>query len=176
MSACIAVLLLYNAAKSGENCNKMNKLAKSSLPGRLLALAMVCLLSLASACSMNDEPAPLTPEQSAALEKRVTERWKFMEEKDFSNVYTYASPNYRSIFSKTMYLNKFSYSVDWELTGVDILNYDARAAVASVAVRVMSKPTKLTSVASRALGALPVIVHEQWMLVDDEWWHSTKVK
>jgi len=160
----------------GENCNKMNNLEKNTLPRRLLALATVCLLLLASACSMNDEPAPLTPEQSAALEKRVTERWHFMEEKDFSNVYAYASPNYRRIFSKSMYLNKFSYSVDWELTGVDILNYDAQAAVASVAVRVMSKPTKQTSSASIAMGALPVTLHEQWMLVDDEWWHSTKVK
>ncbi|MBE9540553.1 MAG: hypothetical protein IMF06_15830 [Proteobacteria bacterium] len=154
----------------------MNNLEKNTLLGRLLTLATVCLLLLASACSMNDEPAPLSPEQAAALEKRVTERWKFMEEKDFSNVYTYASPNYRRIFPKSMYLNKFSYSVDWELTGVDILNYDARAAVASVAVRVMSKPTKQTSSASIAMGALPVTLHESWIHVEGEWWHSTKVK
>jgi len=166
--------LLYNAANFGEKRNKMNSLAKNTPHVRLLALATVCLLLLASACSMNDEPVPLTPQQSAALEKRVTERWHFMEEKDFSNVYSYASPNYRRIFPKSMYLNKFSYSVDWELTGVDILNYDARAAVASVAVRVMSKPTKQTSAASIALGAVPQTIHEKWFNVDGQWWHGVK--
>jgi hypothetical protein len=45
-----------------------------------------------------------------------------------------------------------------------------------VAVRVMSKPTKQTSSASMAMGALPVTLHENWFRVDGEWWHSTKVK
>jgi hypothetical protein len=62
--------------------------------------------------------------------------------------------------------------VDWELTGVEVLNYDAVAAVASVAVRVMSEPTKRTSTASFELGAVPVTFHEKWLFIDGEWWHS----
>ena len=97
-----------------------------------------------------------------------------LEAKDFSKAYEFETPNYRGIFSKSLYVNKFSYAVDWELTDVEVVNYDARAAVASVVVRVMSKPTKQTSVASIALGALPMNLTEKWIFVDGEWWHSAK--
>jgi hypothetical protein len=71
-----------------------------------------------------------------------------------------------------MFVKKFSYAVNRELTGVEVTNYDARAAVASVAVRVMSSPAKLTSAASIAIGAVPVTINERWMFIDGEWWHS----
>jgi hypothetical protein len=104
----------------------------------------------------------------------VGDRWSAMADHDFARVYDFMTPNYRGIFTKDMFVNKFSYAVDWELTDVDVVNYDARAAVASVAVRVMSKPTKQTSVASIALGALPMNLTEKWFFVDGEWWHSAK--
>jgi hypothetical protein len=40
-------------------------------------------------------------------------------------------------------------------------------------VRVMSEPTKQTSVASRAVGKVPVTIHEQWLNIDREWWYSS---
>ena len=137
-------------------------------------LVIAALLLFASACSVDEQPAALTAEAEAALLKRVTQRWHAMEARDFGKVYEFATPNYRRVFSKGLYVNKFSYAVEWELTGVDIVNYDARAAVASVAVRVMSKPTKQTSAASVALGALPSTLREKWFHVDGQWWHSAK--
>ena len=71
-----------------------------------------------------------------------------------------------------MYTLQFSYAVERQLTDVEVLNYDAPAAVASVTVRVMSKPVKLTSEASTSLGALPVTINEKWVFVDGNWWHS----
>jgi hypothetical protein len=38
----------------------------------------------------------------------------------------------------------------------------------------MSKPTKQTSAASIALGALPLTLYEKWLIVDGEWWHIVK--
>jgi hypothetical protein len=58
------------------------------------------------------------------------------------------------------------------LTAIEVTNYDAPAAVASVAARVMSKPLKQTSTASMALGAIPVTVNEKWVFVDGQWWFS----
>jgi hypothetical protein len=72
-----------------------------------------------------------------------------------------------------MYLNKFGYDVHWELTGVDVLYDDARAAVASVAVRVMSESTKQTTLASN-IGPMADTVHEKWYYIDGEWWNSVK--
>ena len=140
-------------------------------------LMSVLVLLLTAACSRDDAPkAPETlgSEQEAALIQRVTERWHALEAKDFGKAYEFATPNYRGIFSKSLYVNKFSYAVNWELTEIDIVNYDARAAVASVAVRVMSEPTKQTSVASRALGAIPITIREKWFSVNGQWWHSAK--
>jgi hypothetical protein len=65
--------------------------------------------------------------------------------------------------------------VEWELTSVEFLNYDAGAAVASVAVRVMSRPVKQTSAASVAIGSVPTRFVEQWILSDGEWWYSANL-
>jgi len=131
---------------------------------------------LVVACTADNPPAELTPQSEAALLERATQRWHALEKKDFAATYKYTTPNYRRVFPKALYANKFSYAVDWELTGVELVNYDARAAVASVAVRVMSKPTKQTSSASIAMGALPITLHEKWIRVEGEWWYGTQAK
>jgi hypothetical protein len=38
----------------------------------------------------------------------------------------------------------------------------------------MSKPAKQTSAASKALGALPLTMHEKWLYVDGQWWISAR--
>tara|TARA_R110002110_G_scaffold65773_3_gene180789 strand:+ start:2472 stop:2693 length:222 start_codon:yes stop_codon:yes gene_type:complete len=70
-----------------------------------------------------------------------------------------------------MFIRNFSYSLDWQLTAVEVLAYDAEAAVASVAVRVMSKPIKQTSVSAQ-FGFMPSTVRERWVSINGEWWHS----
>ena len=103
----------------------------------------------------------------------MRERWQTKIDRDFGKTWEYSTPNFREVFSKSLYVHKFSYMVEWRLTGVEVGNYDADAAVASVAARVMTKPTKQTSTASGAIGAVPVTIREKWMLIDGEWWHST---
>jgi hypothetical protein len=119
-----------------------------------------------------DSPG-LTPEQAQALEERVRARWQTKVERDFGRTWEFSTPNFRDVFPKTLYVQKFSYMVEWELTSVSVVHYDADAAVASVAARVMTKPTKQTSTASRAIGAVPITIREQWILIDGQWWHST---
>ena len=143
----------------------------------ITSLILAVSMFLVVACSVDNAPkAPQTlgPEEESVLLQRVTERWHALEKKDFAATYKYTTPNYREVFSKALYVNKFSYAVDWELTGVEVVNYDARAAVASVAVRVMSKPAKQTSVASNKLGALPLTMREKWIHVDGQWWNSAR--
>lgn len=120
-----------------------------------------------------DTPPGLTAEQVAALELRVRERWQALIERDFEQVWEFSTPTFRGIFPKSMYVHNFSYAVAWELTSIDVVNYDANAAVASVAVGVMSQSTKQVSSASRALGAVPITIREKWIFADGEWWHST---
>jgi hypothetical protein len=115
----------------------------------------------------------LSAGQIAALEERVRARWQTKIERDFGKTWEFSTPNFREVFPKALYVQKFSYMVEWELTSVEVVNYDADAAVASVAARVMTKPTKQTSTASRAIGAVPITIREQWILIDGEWWHST---
>ena len=114
----------------------------------------------------------LPEEQLAALHKRVEARWSALGQGDYGSVYTFMSPAYRSVFTKEMYAQQFSSVVERELTSVEILNYDAPAAVASVAVGVMSRPAKLTSAAAAILDAKPVTVTEQWILRNNIWWFS----
>ena len=136
---------------------------------RLSSLFLIAWLVLATACSGPDE---LTPEQASALEQRDRDRWQAVIDRDFAAAWEYESPNYRSVFAKSMYKHQFSYGVEWELTGVEVVHYDAPAAVSSVVARVMTKSTKPTSAASKAIGAKPLSIREKWILIDGEWWHS----
>jgi hypothetical protein len=141
----------------------------SAWPSWLATALLMVLLSSLGGCS---NPNELSPEQAAALEQRVTQRWQTIINRDFDATWDFSSPNYREVFPRELYRFNYSYGVDWELTGVDILHYDSSAAVASVGVRVMTKPTKPTSAASKAIGALPATIREQWIRIEGEWWHS----
>lgn len=150
----------------------------------LLLTATLCLAPVLSGCLPDDagttpnvqsgsQVSGLTEAQEAALVSRVEGKWRAMELWDFATVYQYTTPTYRKVFSKSMYLNKFGSDLRWELTGVDVLNYDAESAVASVAVRVMSESTKPTTLAAGA-GFFPDTVKEKWFLLDGEWWNNAK--
>ncbi len=142
----------------------------------LCAVAFVAALGvLVSACGDSGSgKRELTEADIAQLEERVRARWQTLEAKDFGATWEYSTPTYRALFPKRLFVNKFSYAVDWQLTGVEVVNYDADAAVASVAVRVMSKSTKQTAVSAK-FGALPSTIRENWVLTDGEWWHSANI-
>lgn len=148
------------------------------IPLRLLVALCLSLALLGCAATggtvvTGQVPANLPKEQAEALVSRVEGKWRAMERWDFAAVYEYTTPNYRSVFSKSMFLKKFGTDLRWQLTGVDILNYDAEAAVASVAVRVMSESTKQTTLAS-GVGAILDTVDEKWFFIDGVWWNNTK--
>lgn len=138
-----------------------------------LSIVLLVAGMFLQACAPDGPPETLDSAHTEALVARVTDRWDSMAAKDFGAVYEFNTPNYRRTFSKSLYLNKFAYGVDWELTDVDVVNYDAQAAVASVVVRVMSESTKQTA-SSSMFGAVPTTVNENWFLIDGQWWHSVK--
>lgn len=140
--------------------------ARRARPGALLAVGLLALLA---GCASGPT---LTDTLKARLLERAEARWRALEQRDFDTAWTFTSPAYREVFSKPLYRQKFSYMVEWQLTGVEFVTYDARAAVASVAARVMSEPVKHTSAASAAIGAVPTRFVEQWVYVDGEWWFS----
>ncbi|MFT7288567.1 MAG: hypothetical protein ACI87W_002689 [Halieaceae bacterium] len=132
----------------------------------------VVAMTLLCACASNSR---LDDSEQVKLLERATARWEALVAKDWGAAYGYTSPAYKAVFSAALYERKFSYMLDWELTAVEFLNYDVDAAVASVAVRVMSKPTKQTSAASVAIGAVPTRFVEQWVLSDGDWWYSANL-
>jgi hypothetical protein len=136
------------------------------------ALLAALLAAVLGGCAGNPR---MTDERKAELLERVAARWRALEQRDFDTAWTFTSPAYREVFSKALYREKFSYMVEWQLTGVELVTYDAEAAVASVAVRVMSEPVKHTSAASAAIGAVPTQFVEQWVYVDEGWWFSTSL-
>lgn len=145
------------------------------------ALILAILLGGFSAPLSAENPAPgatlqgqldMSADLARQLEQRVRERWQARIDRDYDSLYAFSTPNFRKVFPRQLYVKGFSYGLDWELTGVEILNYDGRAAVASVAARVMSRPTKQTSQASFQAGAVPMTIIEQWLYVDDQWWYS----
>jgi hypothetical protein len=138
----------------------------------MLALGLTILLL--SGCGQ-EGPRELSGAELQQLENRVRERWDLKMAHDWGALYAYSTPTFRRTFSKAMYVGKFSYMVNWELTGIEVRNYDADAAVASVAVRVMSEPVKHTSEASKAVGALPHLFDERWIFDDGEWWYSANI-
>lgn len=142
----------------------------TSMPAGALRMGAVLLLALlCAACAERNE---LSEAQTAALEQRVRDRWQALAARDFGKAWEYTTPTYRASFPKQLYVKNFSYAVEWELTAVEVVNYDAPAAVASVVVRVMSTPTKQTSTASVLVGAIPNSLRERWIFADGQWWFS----
>lgn len=170
-ASCMLNALGYNSRPFLKKSNEDNMLRVMTSPFRATAACLIAGLLCLSMVGCSD-PDELSAEQAAALEERVRARWQTIIDRDFEKTWEFATPNYRGIFPKHLYANNFSYGVKWELTGVDVLHYDGRAAVASVAARVMTETTKPTSMASKALGPRPVTIREKWILIDGEWWHS----
>ena len=137
-----------------------------------LRAVLLSLVTILGGCAASKT---LTPDDVEHLESRAKARWELLEQRDWSAAYDFMSPAYRDVFTRDMYERRFSYMVQWELTSVEVVNYDAAAAVASVAVRVMSRPVKQTSAASKAIGAVPSRFVEQWILQDGEWWYSANL-
>ena len=142
-----------------------------------IALSLWVLFALLAGCSEHpsgraEHSVDWNAQQQQALEKRVRDRWLALGAHDFSAAWEFTSPNYRAAFPKHLYVKKFSYATEWELTDVKSVNYDSQAAVASVVVRVMSKPTKQTSTASVAIGAIPKNLRERWIFTEGDWWFS----
>jgi len=133
------------------------------------AALLAALLLMLSACASGPR---WTETQQAALEERVRQRWATLEERDFAATWEFNSPAYKAVFPRELYVLRFSYAIEWELTEIKLLNYDRHAAVASVVARVMSKPTKQTSAASMAVGTTISTVSERWIYADGEWWFS----
>lgn len=136
---------------------------------RVARLGLLCTLLFLTACAAGPR---WTEAEQTALEERARERWATLEARDFSSTWEFNSPAYKAVFPRELYVQRFSYAVEWELTEIEVLNYDRQAAVASVVARVMSKPTKQTSSASVAIGATASIIRERWIYADGEWWFS----
>ena len=136
---------------------------------RVSALALCCAMILTGCTG----PRTMTDAMQEELLSRVEARWRALEANDFDTAYGFTSPAYRSVFSKSMYRHRFSTQIIRQLTDIEFLTYDTSAAVASVAVRVMSEPVKHTSRASAALGAIPSQLVEKWLFVDGQWWFGT---
>ncbi len=142
---------------------------------RIYAVLVAASVGLMLAGCGQDIPRELSATELEQLENRVRDRWDLKMAHDWEGLYDFSTPTFRRTFPKAMYVRKFSYMVNWELTGIEVRNYDADAAVASVAVRVMSEPVKHTSEASKALGALPHTFDERWIFDEGEWWHSANL-
>jgi hypothetical protein len=135
----------------------------------LLVAVLIGVMGLSAGCASGPK---WDDAQRAILEQRVRGRFDALVARDYGKAWEYTTPSYRAIFSKQLYAKKFSYALQLELTGVEVVNYDSDAAVASVVVRVMSKPTLQTSTASRLIGATPRSLGEKWVFSQDQWWFS----
>ena len=177
LSYCIDGGGRYNRrqVKKGSKDNMLRKIYPNT---RALAGAVILLfgIGLLAACSSENEPVASAEPDFKRLEQRVRARWDTKIAKDFESTWEFNTPNYRRVFPKELYIGKFSYALDWQLTEVKVVNYDAAAAVASVEARVMSSSIKQTSASARAFGQMPTTIREKWILIDGEWWYLTKVK
>lgn len=130
---------------------------------------LVVFFGILAACSA---PRELEDSEKNLLIQRVTERWRCLERNDYACAYEYLSPAYRNVFSYEMYRNRYFSALERRLTGVKVVAYDPGAAVASVRVGVMSRPLKITSSASRAIGITPTNLTEAWLWGNGKWWYA----
>ena len=137
------------------------------------AVVAFALLVLIGGCS---DTVEMTQDREDRLHERVTARWAAINLAQYDEAWAYSTPNFRGVFPKHLYQQKFSQLVNNELTGIEVTSYDSRAAVASVAVRVMAEPTKFASPFAQAAGALPDTIYESWLFVEGDWWYIDRTR
>ncbi len=138
-----------------------------------LSTLLVSLIFALGGCATLSE---LGEDDRAIIAERAAERWEAINAGDFETAWSYSTPSFREVFPKHLYYMNFSQTFVNRLTGVEVTSYDARAAVASVAVRVMAEPTKYSSAAARAVGPLPDIINESWVFIDGDWWFIDRTR
>jgi len=137
----------------------------SNLVKILVFLVFSGVLASCSAPSEIGEP------EKIQLIQRVTDRWRCLETNDYACAYEFLSPAYREVFTEQMYRNRYFSDLNRRLTGVNVVAYDSGAAVASVVVGVMSRPSVETTSASRAVVVVPANLTEAWLWEKGEWWY-----
>lgn len=131
---------------------------------KLSILSVVALLG--NTYSIAAEVIP----KSAELNHRIEARWEALKNHDFEKAYTYQSPNFRSVFPVNLYTKQFQKSVEWSLTEIESVKYDADSSIATVIVIVDTKAVNHTK-------DLPDIttgvkLNEKWLFADDQWWYG----
>ena len=139
----------------------------------VLFIPSILSLSILLGCAVQ---SVLTQELQDKLVERIERRWEFYAVRDYPGTWDFSTPEYKRIFPKESYYKNFHGLLELELTGVRLLAYDAQAAVASVAVRVMISPRPGAPAASLALGRSPTTIDETWKLVDGNWYYVDRVK
>ncbi len=139
------------------------------------AFFVTCILPALIFAGCAGQPI-LTEELKQVLVERIERRWEFYSSKDYSGAWEFSTPEYKKIFPRETYYKNFYGLLEYELTGVQLLAYDADAAVASVAVRVMISSGPGAPAASLALGRSPTTIDENWKLVGGSWYYVDRVK
>lgn len=116
-------------------------------------------------------PGELSELEESVLIQRVRDRWQCLERNDYICAYEFLSPAYRGVFTPEMYRNRYFSELERVLTGVKVVNYDRKAAVASVKVGVMSRSSTDASSASRAIVVTPTTLTEAWLEYGGKWWY-----
>ncbi|GAA0423686.1 hypothetical protein GCM10009133_35310 [Cocleimonas flava] len=106
------------------------------------------------------------------MESRVSERWGAFVDHKFGDAYKYATPTYRAVFTKDLYVSQFSHGVDWNLTKIADIKYDPATSVATVEVLVETKPRNSKGLSAEATVA-SVEIREKWLHIKGQWWHSS---
>lgn len=141
-----------------------------------MAVSMATLLCAASlflsGCAML-EPEGSEKWQEAQrkeLATRAEDRWNALIKGDFEKVYSYTSPEYRSVVSLQQYKGKYGRSVDWRMARVANVSYDGPA-VATVSVEVTYR-VGLPRSGGEVIETQKAIF-EKWIYKDREWWFTS---
>lgn len=132
---------------------------------KVFTLAFVLLITSVSSTAS-------TAFNAEELEKRVKARWETIVKHEFGETYQYETPTYKAVFAKNLYVNQFSYGVNWTLTSVESVKYDEATGVAVVVVDVKTTPRNSKELDAKVRTA-SIKIHEKWLHIKGRWWHSS---
>lgn len=106
------------------------------------------------------------------LKAQAKARWETITNHKFGETYNYETPTYKAVFTKDLYINQFSYGVDWNLTKIEDIQYDPATNVATVVVSVKTKPRNSKGL-DISVKTASVEIREKWLHIKGRWWHSS---
>ena len=171
-------VLAFGVSFMSLTCVASESVASESVASESVASESVASESVASESVASESVASesvasesVASESVEKLKVRVAGRWSALIGRDFSKAYSYFSPAYRKLYSKSDYISRFGSVVSWRSITIDEVSVvSGNSKVRLTLLYQLAIPRGEGARLNGELGLLSKQLEENWLWDGSQWW------